>query len=396
MPVEGSDHSPLLQGELAAPPPASASGLDPDVEREQSTVRRAPPRVSVTGPSEARRGDNVTFRIMVLNEKPQALEGLTVTCRLPDGLSYPDAPQRAFRQMIGRLEPDQQEVLDLQLRCDEIGRHCVMFEVTAAEVDDVTETTCVECTATSATLELIGPSERTIGQRAEFVLTLRNLTGQEQPDVHVALQHEGILEPREASAGAVRKAGRLEWDLGLLRVDERVQIEVDFECLSVADETCLTASVTSRSLEVVPVEACLRTVPHDAIDLDMVDQQDPVTIGERVSYVIQLTNAGLLPLSDVSIQLQTDGLQPVGVTLGEDQTPVGATFDRANGLISIPLAGALAPDATQVITLQTLATRSGQGQLQAVVMQPGVAALATITELTVINPLGGSVAWDAP
>ncbi len=357
-------------------------------------------QVTVTGPTQAQRGDEVAFQIVIQNVERSTLEGVIVTCRLPEGLVFPDAPQRAFRQRLGQLAADQQETLDLTLRCENFGNHCVEFDVVADAMDDaVSKSACVECTAPTATapltsLELTGPIERTVGGRAEFVLTLRNLTGFEQPDVHVRLQHEGVLEPREASAGAIRQPGQLEWDLGLLRVDERVQIQVEFECLSTTDETCLTAIVTGRSLDLAPVESCLKTTPRKTIDLDIVDQQDPVMMGEKVTYVIHVTNAGLQTLSNASVQLQADGLQPVGVTVGDNESPAGAAFDRATGLITVPLIESLAPDVTQTISLQTLATHAGAGNLRAVITQRGTSLSISSAEPTVINPLGSSVAWD--
>lgn len=390
--------------DLTAPSPSEEALKTPYADPELAKESTSPLQLTVFAPASAVQGDDVTFQITVQNTQSINVEDVKIICRLPDGLDFLDFPERASQNRLGSLEAQQERALDLTLKCSGVGRLCVSFEATAPGTETVTESVCVECTSPAASstnppidyepLELTGPTERTIGSRAEFVITLRNITGVEQPNVHVVLRHEGVLESREASAGAVRKPGRLEWDLGMLRIDERVQIQVEFECLSLAEETCVSATVTGRDLDLPPVEACLKTTPQGEVDLDIVDGQDPITMGEKVTYVIQVTNAGLQQLSNASVQLLADGLQPVGLTVDNKPVSASVAFDRASGLITIPLSENLNPDASQTISLQALATRPGAGGLRALLTQDGTPLSVTTTEPTVINPLGNSVAWD--
>ena len=396
------DDSPALR----APLPSEEALKTPYADPKLADKPVSPLRLTVFAPASAVQGDEVTFQITVQNDDSTTIEDVIIVCRLQDGLDFFEFPERASQNRLGNLDAQQERTLDLKLKCTGVGQLCVTFEATATGIETVTESVCVECTSPAASsgtpplpsepLELTGPSERTIGSRAEFVLTLRNLTGVEQPNMHVVLQHEGVLEAREASAGAVRRPGRLEWDLGMLRIDERVQIQVEFECLSLTDETCVTATVTGRDLDLGPVEACLRTTPQQEVDLDIVDGQDPVTMGEKVTYVIHVTNAGLQRLSNTSVQLLADGLQPVGLMVDDQPVPKGVLFDRSTGLITIPLSEHLSPDASRTISLQALATRPGAGSLRAMITQDGTSLSVMSAEPTVINPLGNSVAFDKP
>ncbi|MCA9108510.1 MAG: hypothetical protein KDA52_01065 [Planctomycetaceae bacterium] len=396
---EPSDPNPL---KLSAPTPTERLPKSSGASDEPSILRDEPIQLIVTCPKTIERGEDVTFKINVQNVDHTPLEGVVIVCRLPDGLDFPNAAQRVFRQKLGQLDVDHLESIELTLRCKDFGNHCVEFEVAADGLSEgISQSACVECLVPTSVippnpLELTGPTERSVGNRAEFVMTLRNLTGIEQPDVHVQLQYEGVLEPREASAGALRQPCQLQWNLGLLRIDERVQIQVEFECQSTSDETCVTAIVKGRNLNIDPVESCLKITPPEAIDLNIVDRQDPVMIGERVAYVIQVRNTSLQPLSNAVVKLQADGLQPVGLTIGDNESPSGAGFDRITGLITIPLPEKFPPEATQMITLQTLATRAGAGIVTATITGDDHSLQISTTEPTVINSLGSSVAYDDP
>ncbi len=402
-------------GPLSAPPPSSLGHADASDANEEthlheqhtdetdtgqgngsSVVRGEPLIVSVTAPEEVKVGGEVMFRMTVRNPRAQAVEGVTVLCTLPEGIVFPGAPQRAFRQRAGRLEPQEERSFDLSLRCDQPGVHCVKFRVTAEGLDEMLESACVTCRDESVRLDVSGPSLRTAGNRAEFVVTLMNLTGKEQPDVHVVIEHEPVLEPREASAGALSEPGRLEWDLGLVRVDERVQIQVEFACLSVSEHTCILSRVTGRNLPLQEVESCLQVVPRREMELEITDDQDPVAVGETVFYVVRVTNHGREAVSGLVLQFDSQGLQPLGVTSDGVDLLSSSEFDPLTGVLSVPLGLTLAANATHVISLEAMATNSGRGSVRATVSQRSGSPTFSALEPTVVNALPGAIASGTP
>jgi len=225
---------------------------------------------------------------------------------------------------------------------------------------------------------------------------MMNLTGKEQPDVHVIIEHEPVLDPREASAGALSEPGRLEWDLGLVRIDERVQIQVEFACLSVSEQTCILSRVTGRNLPSQEVESCLQVTPRREIELEITDEQDPVVVGEKVFYVVRVTNHGREPLSGLMLQFDSEGLQPLGVTAGGVDLLPSSDFDPSTGVLSVPLGSTLAADATHVISLEAMATNSGPGGIRATVSQRSGSAASSVREPTVVNALPGAIASGTP
>ena len=82
-------------------------------------------------------------------------------------------------------------------------------------------------------LALAGPRRRSPGQRAEFLLTVRNTSSQDLPEARVDVEFDpATLAVREASIGSESGTGSLAWPLGALLKGERVQIQIEYECLA--------------------------------------------------------------------------------------------------------------------------------------------------------------------
>ncbi|MGD9853822.1 MAG: hypothetical protein AB7U20_02630 [Planctomycetaceae bacterium] len=394
-PADPSPRGPSL-GELSAPPPARLEHSKPNDENSSPIIRGDPVEWNINAPADAKVGDAVPFSIVLRNAQHQAIDDVTVLCTLPEGFVLPGMPQRAFRQRLGTLSAGEERTLELSLRGEQAGRQCVEFRVSAEGFDEISQSVCVTCRDESVRLDVSGPTERSTGSRAEFVVTMVNLTGRELPDVHVLLEHDGVLEPREASAGVRKAPGRLEWDLGLVRIDERVQIQVEFACGSVTEQTCITVRVAGRDLDPREVKSCLRVIPLREIEIDVRDDQDPVAIGAKIQYHVRVTNHGLESVTGLQLEFAPDGLQPVGVAVEGEDVLSKADFDPVSGVLRVPLPGPIPAEGAQQIILQTTASHSGQGRLRATVTQRHGAIEVTTVESTVVNALPGSIASGDP
>jgi hypothetical protein len=182
----------------------------------------------------------------------------------------------------------------------------------------------------------------------------------------------------------------------LLRVDERVQIQVEFACTSLTEETCLVAEISGRELPARDVTSCLRIVPAGDVEITVSDEQDPVVVGARVGYAVRVTNHALQPASDLTLQFDAVGLQPVGVSVNGVDRLLSSTFDQSTGVFRVPVTAPLGSEESHEIFLELLATHSGVGELRATVSHQDMDAAATATEPTVVNAPLGSIAFDNP
>jgi hypothetical protein len=72
-----------------------------------------------------------------------------------------------------------------------------------------------------------------------------------------------VLKPVGGSAGALATADGLRWMLGGVAVGERVQIEIECECLAPAERACLRAVATADKVPDEAVERCLEISAAD-------------------------------------------------------------------------------------------------------------------------------------
>src|SRR4029077_20711972 len=107
---------------------------------------------------------------------------------------------------------------------------------------------CVDFVTRHVEIEIVGPTQRTEGSRAEFNITLSNSSLKTIADARAIVSVDKALIPKEASAGAEQKSGSLTWRLGSLAPLEKVQLQLEFECRSQAHRACVSVEVKNGNL----------------------------------------------------------------------------------------------------------------------------------------------------
>src|SRR5262249_41992697 len=169
----------------------------------------------------------------------------------------------------------------LSLTGNQVGSNCCRFAVTRREGNDELELAskqvCVEFVTRQLEIEVIGPTQRTEGSRAEFNIALTNHTQKTIDNVEALVSYDKALLPREATAEAERRGGSLVWRLGVLRPLERVQLQVEFECRAQAHRACVLVEVRGDDLPNGQEEACVEIVPiPGTLDIRVSDRADPL------------------------------------------------------------------------------------------------------------------------
>jgi hypothetical protein len=312
-----------------------------------------PLELKVGDPQQVLLAEEANFEVVIRNPFSQPVEDVVIVVRFDEGLSFPGLPDRALRQRLGTLGASESRSLDLALTAETTGRRCVDFTLSAGGRADTNVQRCVQVVdpQTSAApiegtsgesggvaIELIGPPERNAGGRLECLLTIHNRSGQEVSAIVATIHHDTALVPREASAGALRGPGTLAWDLGLLRIDERVQIQVEFACPTPSEQACIDAEVTGRNLPTRRQELCVAIRPRPTLDVAIADVRDPVPVGETTTYRLTLTNRGLEAIHGIRVEFEVDGGLEI---LAGDQTISGVSQEQ----------GAAAPRRTATYTI---------------------------------------------
>jgi len=292
LPLPGPALGALPSPDLA-PPSAAPSGLQLDV--------RGPERVQV--------GDTMTLEIAVANRSARGATGVRLECEFDGGLAFPEQTERAVTQELGTLAAGATRSITLQLTVAAAGRQCAVVRLIGDGQEPQRQQICVTADepATELVATLLGPTTRSVGQRAEFVLTVLNRGDRDMEGTRVQIDYPLELAARAASAGASRGAGTFTWELGRLLAQERAQIQVEFEAVRVAPESIILARVESsaaraRTQHLLRVEPA----PHPLI-VSVEDVDDPVAVGEELRYTAAVVNTGAEPIRDWTPRLLISG-----------------------------------------------------------------------------------------
>jgi hypothetical protein len=202
-------------------------------------------------------GSGATFRLTLHNVGDIAAENVVLETDFDDPLIFPGRPEKKVRRSVGTLAAGETREILLTLVSRKIGQGCARFSVIVNGMETVWKSVCVEFIKRQLEVNFDGPAQSRLGGRAEFTLSLVNVTENVLKETHVRLTYGNELNPKSGSAGAVRKPGSIDWDLGELQPGERVQLEVEFECRAVTEQTCLEIRVAGSGVPDEDLEACL-------------------------------------------------------------------------------------------------------------------------------------------
>lgn len=370
-----------IRQRLDAPAPG------PQLPRSEGPAAGAADGLSlkVHAPETARLGETVRFEVTIANLTGRGLADVELTCDFDPGLAFPGGTEQSLAQSVGGLAPGAVRTAPLVLELIEPGRHRATFTLTAPGGKPVSQTVQVQSLPPTVEVALVGPSERRVGQRAEYVLTVLNHDARDLPATQVSLVYPSVLTAREASAGVQRGEGRLSWDLGTLSAQERVQIQVEFECVAAATPAVIEVRLESPAAAVA-ARSRLTIAPAQPLRLELRDSDDPVSVGDHFHYELDLRNSAAAAVSDWRLHLvPSEGLE-LGQAMLVDPASTRPLNQRfVEGAWQVEGLPPLTSEAPLSMRIPARAVREGTAALEVRLMGPAGETVST-REPTVVNP----------
>ncbi len=382
---------PIERGREAMPRAEGGPSIDllPRIEPDDITVEQ-PLELMVAAPTRRQVGGTATYRVTLRNTSDRPFDELVIRCRFGDALVFSGSDRREVRQHIARLPPGEAKSIDLSLTSNKIGSHCCQFIVSRREAEKEIELAsrqvCVDFVTRHIDIDLVGPTQRTEGSRAEFAVTLTNNSSNTIEDVEAIVAFDKALVPREASAEAERRAGSLVWRLGSLHPLEKVQLQVEFECRTQAHRACVGVELKGSNLPGEREEACLEIVPiTGTLDLRISDRDDPLETGKTGVYEVTVQNIGL----QVARRVVVEGTVPenarfrsAAVRNNDKLLPLKYSVEK--GKVLFEAVEQLEPNARLMYTFEVDALRAGSAEFRARLTSALGNTAVTASEPTVI------------
>jgi uncharacterized repeat protein (TIGR01451 family) len=318
-------------------------------------------KVSVSGPATAEVGRPVSFRVGVANPGGVPATKVKVVAQFGEGLEHVSG-RDSVEVNLGVLGPGQQlDLQPLELTPRRTGRLTVRVEATAdGGLSDRAEA-AVEVRQAQLQVKLAGPKKSFVGMPAEWEIRVSNPGT--VPVTGVTLRN--VLPPevtfQSSTEGGQPGPGEVVWDLGTLAPGAEKKVRVTALCQKAAPAAVNRATATTDGGLKEGDQATLEIVGVAGLKLEMKDEGDPVEVGKRVTYRVQVTNTGTSKASGVEVKVQLPPeLQPVAEGTGGPSPPL-----IVGRVVTFGKVEALAPKVTLEYTVVAQALKKGDVRVRA-------------------------------
>ena len=376
-------------------PPLATTPATPVLPKSNPPAARKPAKLEllVNVPKRKQVGSPAAYRLLVRNMGTETAEDVDIHCQFDPQLTFDNSEKREVRHRLGRLFPGESKELTLHLVAKSAGVHGCRFSVKSRQAGDANDRSAdqpgveavwkavnVEFVSQQVQIEMLGPTLRTVGSRAEFNFKITNRSKKLLPKVRVVLQHDAAIAPAVVTQGATRDKLSLAWEVSDFKIDETAQFQVDFDCKTPAHRVCLQLDVSGNGIPDDRTETCLQILPVlGALDLQISDRDDPIVLGKRPDaeknapgrYEITVFNRGLQPAPQVRLDVNVSPLLKVLSAQVQTGAANQATkllplkYELTNGRLLFDAVPTLAPDDKLVYIVEVEGVSQGVADVRA-------------------------------
>ena len=298
--------------------------------------------------------DPIDYKIVVTNPGTGAATNVVVVDDLPDGLETASgAKQVKFN--VGTLDAGQSRNLTARLKATRTGKFTNTAAVTADGGLNAKSSATVTVLQPKLQITKTAPRRTFLGKAVTYNITVKNTgTGDAKNTVVTETLPAGATFLK-ASDGGISSAGSVVWKVGTLKPGASQNFTVS---LRADNKGTLknTASADADCAEAVSAAASTAVEGIPAILLEVIDEQDPVAVGETTTYLVKVTNQGSAEGTNIKIVCTLE--QQAEYVSGTGDTAVTA---RGKTITMAPVAS-LAPK--KFVTWQVKVKAVGDGDVR--------------------------------
>ena len=326
----------------------------------QGQVKVVSPKVNLalSGPDTVSPGDEFDLNFALSNSGTGAARNVEVLAKLPDGLVTPDGKREATLR-VPSLGAGETRTLAIRAKATKAGQFAAAAEASLPGGETVSAKSAA-ITAQETRLELASkaPSKFFLGTPGKVEYTVKNVGQTTATDVHLTQPIPAGVEIVRSSVEAVQADGQATWALGDLTQGETKIITVHM-MPSAAGQLNLSASAKASKGAAATTETSVSMEGLAALHFSLEDLQDPVPVGESLTYHVKVHNQGTAPAEAISVTVTLDdGMELVRAA--------GPTNGKADGRkITFQALDSLDPDATATWRLVIKSRKVGDLRLSA-------------------------------
>jgi uncharacterized repeat protein (TIGR01451 family) len=295
-------------------------------------------------------GSGVPWDITVTNTGNFCAYDVVVTDTLPAGVSH-DSGSQVLTTEIGTLAPGESRDITVNTTASATGEHCNVARVDSSNAGSAEDDACIVVVEAGLDVMKDGTPMQFVNKQASYTITATN-TG-EVPLTDVVVSDTVPAQNQLLSApGAAISGNTATWTTSLAAGESK---SFELTVLGLEGGTyCnqVTASSSKYGLS-DSAEACTEWRGYPALLIEVIDTEDPLLVGEETTYVIQITNQGTAPDTNVKLDVSLPQNLEVVSAAGDTQ---GAISGRS---VSFAPYGTL--QAKEIIEFRVVARAVAEG-----------------------------------
>ena len=306
--------------------------------------------IDKTGPETANLGQDVTYNFVVKNSGSSVAKNVVVTDLVPEGLSG-----QPVTLNMGDLAPGQSKTGSATFKTTRRGKVCNTATADSSNAGKVSDEACTVVLVPGLKVEKTGTKEQILGRNADYEIVVSN-TGDTTLN-NVIVSDTAPAETSIVNApGATIAGNKATWTIASLAPGAKQNQTVRLTSKT-AGTHCNNVTASSGGLS-DSAKACTLWKGIAAVLLEVVDDPDPIQVGESTTYTIRVLNQGFADIHNVKIVANFGGqVTPVstaqGSISGKTATfPIVATLGAKQTVnYTITVKGATAGDSRNKIIL---------------------------------------------
>ena len=308
--------------------------------------------IEKTGPETAMLGSDVTYNVVVSNKGSSPAKNVVVTDTLPDGLTH-SSGQKTLSFNVGDLGPNQSKSIPVTVKAAQRGKFCNNAVAASSNAGEVKAEACTTVVQPGLKVVKTGDKAQIFGRNASYQIVVSNIGDTALTDVVVtdtAPAQTSIV----SATGASVSGNQAVWNVPSLKAGEEKTFDVKLTS-RVAGSHCNGVTVTSAQGLKESSEACTVWKGVAGVLLEVVDDPDPIQIGEETLYTIRVTNQGYADINNIDIV----------ANFPKEVTPTSSDRGTVNGqTVNFPKVPSLASKQSFTYTIKGKGAVAGDSRLK--------------------------------
>ncbi|HND53840.1 MAG TPA: DUF11 domain-containing protein, partial [Pirellulaceae bacterium] len=257
-------------------------------------------QVTKTAPSEVLACDPIPMKIVVTNNGTGSARNVHVTDTLPAGLTD-SSGKSTLDWDVGTLGAGQSREVTANLKAAKSGSYSNTATAKAdGGLTGSSNTTTTVVKKPALTLSLACPDKLFIGLKGDKTLTVKNTGDGPAKDCVVEDTLPAGITFVSADNGGTAANGKVQWRLGTLEAGQSKTLKMTITSTTQGTVTN-TATAMAYCADAATASCQTRFEGIPAILLEVVDENDPIRVGDNEVYTITVTNQG--SATDTNIKL---------------------------------------------------------------------------------------------